>query len=82
LLRDCQEIYFEKEIQKALRVIFQNIQALEDNRDKKPACLADQDLDIRVKRQQRKLSVPVQRPSYKSVGQPKSTQRKKRGFTV
>ena len=70
-------------MQKALRVIYQNIQALEENRDKTSTALNDRDMS--VKRRQRKLSMPVQRAAPpKSVGQAikSGTLRKQRGFTV
>lgn len=79
-----QEMDFEKEMQKALRVIYQNIQVLEENRDKTPTASMN-DRDLSVKRRPRKLSMAVQRAAQpKSVGQATNsgTLRKQRGFTV
>ena len=75
---------FEKEMQKALRVIYQNIQVLEENRDKTPTASMN-DRDLSVKRRPRKLSMAVRRAAQpKSVGQATNsgTLRKQRGFTV
>ena len=70
---------FEKEMQKALRVIFVNIQALEDRDNAPTSSLTAQDKS--VKRRQRTFSVSIHGSSLKSAEQ-KVTQRKKRGFTV
>ena len=72
---------FEKEMQKSLKVIFENIQALDEKREKTPTNLIDREMC--GKRQQRKLSVPVQGSSSKSVGKSaKLTPRKNRGLTI
>ena len=41
---------FEKEMQKALRIIFQNIQALEENREKTPTNSSDQGTSVKQQR--------------------------------
>lgn len=71
---------FEKQMQEALGVIYQNIKALEENREKNPASF-NQVTHVK-QQQQRKLSIPVKSVSSNFAGQTKFSPRKKRGYTV
>ena len=63
-----QDMNFEREMQKALKVIFQNIQALDENRSEIPGTARDPVVKMnRRQPRKRSASLPDQRGSYLNI---------------